>query len=126
MQIVSSDDLKRLRELLLAEKANLLREPRSGLDALTQPACESVEDQAALLYDQFVALHFCKHEHQKLRKIEAAFERLRGGDFGICQACEEPILRKRLLAIPWADRCVTRPEQLQNRTAFESEVELAA
>ena len=36
MRTLSSDNLKTVRELLLAEKASLLREPRSILDALRQ------------------------------------------------------------------------------------------
>jgi DnaK suppressor protein len=126
MRTLSSDDLKTVRELLLAEKASLLREPRSTLDALRHPGNLSVEDRVPLIHDQFVALNFRRQAYEKLRKVEAALERLSTGEFGICQACEEPIPRKRLLAIPWADLCVPCQEQLHETTPRELAVGLAA
>jgi DnaK suppressor protein len=126
MQKLSPTDLKTFQKLLRAEKASILGEPRSDLDALKHMANVSEEDQAPLIHDQFLALHFRKHEHQKLTKIEIALELLSTGEYGICQACEEPISRKRLLAIPWADHCVPCQEQLQESSPSENDAEMAA
>ena len=59
-------------------------------------------------------------------KIDAALEQLNTGEFGICQACEVPIPRKRLLVIPWADLCVPCQEQLRETTSRDLAVGLAA
>lgn len=126
MQKLNPTDLKAFHALLLAAKASILGEPRSDLDALKHMANVSEEDQAPLIHDQFLALQFRKHEQQKLRKIEAAIELLNTGEYGLCQACEEPISRKRLLAIPWADHCVACQERIQESSSLENDAELAA
>ena len=126
MHTLSPDDLKAIRELLLAEKESLLREPRSALDALWHPANLSVEDRVPLIHDQFVALNFRKQSYEKLRKIDAALDRLDTGEFGICQACEVQIPRKRLLAIPWADLCVPCQELLHEGASRGLAVGIAA
>ena len=115
-----------LRDLLLAEKASLLRERRPNLEDLTLPGNLSAEDEGRFVHDQLVAVHLRKHENQKLRKIEAALDRLATGDYGFCETCEEPIARKRLLAVPWADHCVPCQEEVQERTPPGSRLGLAA
>lgn len=105
METLSSADLKTLRAVLLAERASLLGVYASKLDVLAHSDCVSAEDQAPLVQDQFVALYCRSQELEKLREIESALERLREGEFGVCQICEELIPRRRLLAIPWADHC---------------------
>jgi DnaK suppressor protein len=40
-----------------------------------------------------------------LRAVEAALARIRDGTFGICEACQNPISRARLEAVPWTRHC---------------------
>jgi DnaK suppressor protein len=40
-----------------------------------------------------------------LRAVEAALARIRHGTFGICEACQNPISRARLEAVPWTRHC---------------------
>lgn len=117
MERLTSADFKSFRALLVAERMRILDAFSANLDALEIADNISAEDQATLLHDQAVALHCRSQESKKLRKIGAAFERLRKGIFGVCQTCEEPISRKRLFAIPWADHCVPCQEQLHSREA---------
>lgn len=98
----------------------------SRLEILDQADNVSIEDQAPLIHDQAVALHCRGQEVEKLRKIETALERLRDGTFGYCETCEEPIPRRRLLAIPWADHCVPCQERLNELAGQGKEVGLAA
>jgi len=44
-------------------------------------------------------------ELSQLRRVQAALERLEHGSYGICVRCQEPIERRRLAALPEADRC---------------------
>ena len=126
MEKLSPADLKTFRAQLLAERKSILGTCSSRLDVLELLDSVSAEDQAPLVHDQAVALHCRSQELVKLRKIEAALERLQMGEFGICQACEEPIPRRRLLAIPWADRCVPCQERMHESTWRDNEVGLAA
>jgi DnaK suppressor protein len=126
MKRITSADAKTFRALLLAERASILGTSSSKLDVLESVDNLSAEDQAPLLHDQAVALHCRSQESKKLRKIGGALERLRTGDFGICQSCEEPIPRTRLLAIPWAEHCVPCQERLHEGARHDVEVGLAA
>jgi DnaK suppressor protein len=126
METLTFASLKTFRTLLLSERASILGASSSKLDVLEVSDNLSAEDQAPLIHDQFVALHYRRQESEKLKKIGAALERLRNGGFGVCQACEEPIPRKRLLAIPWATHCVSCQERLQDNSGCDAEVGLAA
>jgi DnaK suppressor protein len=126
MKKLTPANLNHFRELLLAERASILGTSSSKRDVLELLDKVSEEDQAPLLHDQAVVLHCRSQEMKKLRNIGAALERLRTGEFGICQTCEEPIPRRRLLAIPWADHCVPCQERLHDGACREEEVGLAA
>jgi DnaK suppressor protein len=41
-----------------------------------------------------------------LREVKAALRRIHNGGFGICIECERAISPKRLVAVPWASRCI--------------------
>jgi DnaK suppressor protein len=45
------------------------------------------------------------HLHQTdgplLKAIENALARIRAGSFGVCDACQRPIAKARLEAVPW-------------------------
>lgn len=126
MEKLSPADLKAFRARLLTERANILGASSSRLEVLDLSDNVSVEDQAPLVHDQAVALHCRGQELEKLKKIETALRSLQDGTFGICQSCEEPIPRRRLLAIPWADHCVPCQERLHELDRHGKEVGIAA
>lgn len=62
------------------------------------------ERLADLNEDREVAV--LQHEVTELREVEAALERLHKPAFGVCADCEVDIPYSRLLASPFARRCV--------------------
>jgi len=95
---------RKLRRALLAEEEAIVRQlqPLAGnhrerhadaMDEATQAAHDAVEDQrrAFLL--------------RRLHGVRAALERIRDGEFGLCERCGEPITPARLEALPWATLC---------------------
>jgi DnaK suppressor protein len=108
------------RERLQFERHCALRELRSSR-SLVFPRTSAPEDQAAQAHDQFVATHQETIAGQKLQDIDAALARLKTGEYGFCQECDEPISGKRLHAIPWASRCVACQEEVSGRTGAKSE-----
>jgi DnaK suppressor protein len=46
-----------------------------------------------------------ENERHQLEEIEDAIARVRSGEYGGCDECEEPIEPGRLEAVPWARRC---------------------
>ncbi len=42
----------------------------------------------------------------EIRKIKTALSRIEAGTYGICQTCREPIAAERLIALPYATKCI--------------------
>ena len=55
---------------------------------------------------QAMALAAERRRRDEIRRIESALERIAGGDFGYCAACDEPIAPKRLEADPTVPTCI--------------------
>jgi DnaK suppressor protein len=53
------------------------------------------------------------HYRQRLRTVIRTLHRLQEGKFGICAECDEPISRKRLIALPTAEYCIECQEELE-------------
>jgi DnaK suppressor protein len=96
------------RERLEKERDSLRRQIESetrllGVQGTSDPredadiAEEDREDQEAA--ETVEALQ------QKFHQVEEALRRISRGNYGICADCRRPILRDRLIAIPWAVRC---------------------
>jgi DnaK suppressor protein len=96
-------------ELLLAEKARVQSELRSRLEILHSGRV-AVEDQAPVLHEQFVSIRHNNFAYEKIKAIDAALERLKRGEYGICEECDEPISEKRLRAVPWTRYCLNCQE----------------
>ena len=57
-------------------------------------------------FEQQVAFTLLGNEEQILKEIFAALDRIEGGTFGSCEACQKPIPKARLEALPYARHCV--------------------
>src|ERR1051326_4177951 len=100
------------RKLLLAKKADLLASLRAQLETLAGPGTAAPDDQAAVFYDQFVALQVNRLDFHQLNLVGDALDRMDREDYGICMNCGDPISDRRLRAIPWALHCISCQEGL--------------
>jgi RNA polymerase-binding transcription factor len=100
-------DLERYKRLLLAKLDEL-----SAARHETEPPLMAAGAQQGDLIDQAnadaeaelqVRLHHS--DARLLRAIEEALTRIRRNTFGVCEACNHPISRARLEAVPWARHC---------------------
>jgi RNA polymerase-binding protein DksA len=112
------------REMLLAEKMQLLEELAFESSELAVSEHVPDDDRPAHIHDQFVTLHHQDMAYQTLKLIESALDRLAVGDFGICIGCGEAISPRRLTAIPWAQYCILCQER--NVQEVEKADEIAA
>jgi len=66
---------------------------------------------------QVLASQRNREQAVELARIDAALRRLAASpdDFGLCQACEEPIAPKRLALMPWATHCSACQARLEPR-----------
>lgn len=98
------------RQKLVEKRADVLATLGVKFDTLASMGRVAEEDQAQITHDEFVSLHLNSIDYVQLRMVDEALDRLKSGDYGICQACEEPIPPKRLRALPWARYCLTCQE----------------
>lgn len=102
---MSPRELERIRLRLEAERELVRKQARTGQAFDTEQAADPV-DQAQSLTATEVTISVLNSEHEKKIAIDNALKSIERGEYGICQDCGEPIGQKRLLAVPWAARCV--------------------
>ncbi len=96
----------------LAERAAMLRDDLHrdrGKLADDVPDPNTVldrKDQADLMIQAGVDDAEFVRDLSELAQVNAAVERMDAGRYGACLDCGEPIAKERLLAQPWAPRCL--------------------
>ena len=96
------DGFQELLERKAAELTRILQK-RDGI-AIEKSADQMDEIQYASERD--LAIRNVDRESVMLRHVKAALTRIHDGSFGTCMDCESPISPKRLMAVPWAPRCI--------------------
>jgi len=131
-QPASSKPLKwdEIRQQLLQLKEATLREIsrsiKSGSEAkVGEETTGDIYDQASSERDRELELILSDRERQKLHNIDDALLRMKEGEYGICEECDEEIPLGRLKAMPFTRHCVkckSDLERLQAQTRrFEEE-----
>ena len=102
-----------LRQLLLAQKVQLIdkmRQERGGLTSRAEAASDQFspveQSHAQNITERDTAFALQEHEIEELEATELALKRIAQGTYGICLACETAIPVTRLLAFPSASRCI--------------------
>jgi len=57
---------------------------------------------------------------ERANKLAEALDRLRGGEYGLCEECDEPIAPARLRAMPEVTTCVRCQDRLERSRQFET------
>jgi DnaK suppressor protein len=83
----------------LAGDLNLLRELRG------QPSGDVVDAALDTAQDE-ISSQLAEVESRELASIETALERMRDGEYGMCENCNEGIPLARLQALPYAVMCI--------------------
>ena len=88
----------------LADEALKRNRQEASGDLSTMPI--HMADIGSDNFEQDFTLTLLESEEQTLAKIETAIVRITDGTYGTCETCGEGIPKTRLLAIPYALRCV--------------------
>ncbi len=83
-------------------------EKADGLHAEQEP--DPIDDAQSKSLRE-LAVHLMSTDWQVQKAIEAALNRIESGQYGLCEECDEPIVLRRLKALPWARRCVACQEE---------------
>lgn len=96
------DGLREILERIEAELVDALQK-RDGI-AIEKSADQMDEIQYASERD--LAIQNADRGSGLLRQVRAALQRIEDGSVGTCIECEGAISPKRLMAVPWASRCI--------------------
>ena len=111
MSTLNAEQRQRLEAALRQRQAQLdqQRAEHQGAGRVEMAAelmAEEAHDTRERDADREVALARADRELAELGRVSAALRRLAEPDFGTCTDCGEAIRFERLLAEPWATRCV--------------------
>lgn len=70
-------------------------------------------DQATAQEAQAFELKLANKDRKLLNLIEHAIDKMRRGEYGLCEGTDEPIELRRLQARPWARFSIAHKEQLE-------------
>lgn len=116
---LSKSEIGSLYQKLIDERNRVL----SGFDRHVSEALEDGDvladeiDIAQRSTDQAWLFRFADKERKLLIEIEAALEKMRSGDYGLCEGTDEPIGFKRLELRPWTRYSVGYKELLEREKA---------
>lgn len=109
MKITRNDAIAHLRKILIRRR-DALRSALSGdLSLLNELRGQSRGDVADFALDAAqdeISSQLAEVESRELANIETALERIRDGNFGKCENCDEAIPLARLQALPYATLCI--------------------
>lgn len=89
--------LSRLRERLIEERGEHLREAAEPIERHSLHQADSATDE----FDHELALSQLSAEQDALYEVEAAMKRITDGGYGVCEQTGKRIPEARLKAVPW-------------------------
>ena len=103
------DAMMGLRQILMRRR-DALRQALAGdlslLKELRQQNSGDVIDAALDTAQDEISSQLAEVESRELTHIEVALERMRDGNYGLCEGCGEGIPMARLQALPYATMCI--------------------
>jgi DnaK suppressor protein len=107
---MSGKELNRFEVVLSARIAELENQARRR-DRIAIERSPDHLDELQQASERLLAVANLDRDCTELRLARAAFRRIKEGNFGTCQECEEDIHPKRLAARPWALLCIRCQEE---------------
>lgn len=101
--------MNNLKQILIRRRDALRRAlagDLSSLKELRQQTSGDVMDAAMDSAQDEISSQLAEVESRELTNIETALERMRSGDYGLCEGCSEGIPLARLQALPYATMCI--------------------
>ena len=101
---LTPEDIARLEAKLEKERATILERSKArASEALAeQLQLPDESDQASIHSSQTLELKLAGKDRNLLIRIDHALEKIRRGEYGLCEGTDEPIEPRRLEARPWA------------------------
>lgn len=103
------DGILKMREILVMRRDALRKALAGDLSLLTQLREQTAGDVVDFALDSAqheINSQLAEVESRELASIENALERMRAGQFGVCEHCQIKIPMARLNALPYATLCI--------------------
>jgi RNA polymerase-binding transcription factor DksA len=100
------EEMLRRRKALLADDVLGLERAWTDLSGVDGAHSNHMAESGTDAFEEDVRLGRMESAGEEIDEIEEALERLRGGTFGACDECGNPIALERLRAIPYARLCM--------------------
>jgi DnaK suppressor protein len=114
------DAILNMRQVLMRRR-DALRKALAGdlslLGELKPQASGDVVDAALDSVQDEISSQLAEVESRELARIEYALERMRGGQYGICEGCGCSIPMARLSALPYATYCIKCQREAERQGA---------
>jgi DnaK suppressor protein len=110
------DAIESMRQILL-KRRDALRKALAGdlsmLNELKDTAAGDLIDAALDSSYNELSSQLAEVESRELRHVEQALERIREGDYGLCERCSQRIPVARLNALPYATSCIECQREME-------------
>jgi RNA polymerase-binding protein DksA len=117
--MLSAEQKKQFEARLLAEQAHLLQDLSKEQETLAgeHPGYSShMADDATEVFEQAKNLALRQNTALELEMVQLALNKLRQGDFGLCERCGQPVESDRLEAWPHVRYCLSCQKALEERS----------
>jgi DnaK suppressor protein len=115
------EKMDEIKAILLKMKEETLQEIgrtlKSGSDIPSGEPSGDIYDQASSERDRELELLLGDREREKLHNIDEALLKIKEGEYGICEECEEDIPIGRLKVVPFARYCVKCKADIEKQQA---------
>jgi DnaK suppressor protein len=103
--MIATTEMGGFLEILERKEAELASVLRKRDDIAIEKSADQM-DEIQYATERDLAIRNVDRESNLLRQVKAALRRIHDGSFGACIECESAISPKRLVAVPWASRCI--------------------
>jgi len=116
---MNKTDIKGCRRMLEAKRRELLSSHHETEGIAVERVPDSMEE-LSLELQRNMAVDALNRKTSLLCQVTEALERIAGGKYGVCLACQKAISPKRLAALPWAALCLECQQVTENRVGTDA------
>lgn len=106
---MQQSELNYFKEILAGRKEQIVKniaDVNSELEQLNSQELNDEGDHASANNSSMVESAIVKQQEKELREIDIALSKISGGNYGVCEMCEDPIGFQRLKVKPHATYCI--------------------
>ncbi len=107
--MLTKEEMHEFEKDLLARKEQILKNLEHSHQKITMMQNQDPKDEgdfATLATETDIDSRIIEQQRKELNEIEIALGKIKNGTYGICEMCEEPIGKERLIVKNYARYCI--------------------